>query len=770
MSGRQEVFQRSMQSGNSAAWDGDWDTAAAYYQQAVDEFPHHPVALTSLGLALFELSRFEQALVCYSKAATSSPNDPLPFEKIAQISEILGKMDFVTKAGLQAEILYSRRGETDKAIENLTRVTRVDAENLTAHARLALHFERQGLKPQAVQENIAIASLLQSGSHVDRALQAVSHALEILPDSGEARRALQSLQEGKPLPKPIRSSGGFAPAKTPVGRVQPEVRPSEEPALLDPISEARRIALATLAELVFDQPETSPGSKRDLPAIMVGFAGVSREKRTDPRKIWEHLNKAVDLQSHDQQGKAAEELEKAIEAGLDHAAAFYDLGQIRMEEGRLETGLRNLQHAVKYADFALGARLLIAQALWKMERLDEAALEYLEALKIADSQSVLPDQADELVQLYEPVIEAESKRSDPAHKARICDTVADLLMQPDWRERVANARRELPVDGDGPPMPLGELLSDIHASQVVESINAINRLARAGLYRSAMEEAFSSLEHAPNYLPLHAQIGELLLQQNRLREATEKFEVIAQTYNARGDLKRAVQMLNKVIHIAPMNLTARNRLVNLFVERGQVEEAIRGYLEMAEVYYNLADLALARQSYQQALDLARRSRSEQSLVVHILYQMADIDLQSLDWREALRHFDQIRQLQPDDEQAREALVELNIRLDKPADADRELVDFIRVVESKRGADQVVEELESLSIEYPEQLFLRKHLAEAHQRTGRRARAMEVYNVLLAGYLKAGEKDEARQVLENLILLDPGRKDHYLELFREADRP
>ena len=767
MSGQPEIFQQSMQNGHSAAWDGSWEQAASHYQQAMEESPHNPLALTSLGLALFELSRYDEALVCYSRAATISPEDPLPFEKIAQISEILGKLDYVTKASLQAEALYSRRGEAEKAIENLTRVTRVDAENLTAHARLAMLYERQGLKPQAVQEYIAIASLLQSQGQADKAVQAVSHALQILPESGEAQRALTSLQESKPLPKPIRTSRGYSPLKVPVNSPATE-KQSGENTHLDPISEARQKALATLAELVFDQPVTLPGSRRDLQAIMVGFPGISREKRSDPTKIWQHLNLAVDLQTNNQEGPAAEELEKAIEAGLEHAAAFFDLGLIRMEEGRLETGLRNLQHAVKHADFALGARLLLAQAFRKMERLDEAALEYLEALKLADSLIVEPEEADELTQLYEPVIEAESKRIDRAHKEKVCDTVHDLLYQVDWRERVIKARKELPVDGDAPPMPLGEIVSDSRASQVIESINAINRLARAGLYRSAMEEAFSALQHAPAYLPLHVQIGELLMQQNHLREATDKFAVVAQTYNARGDLKRAIQMLRRVTRVAPMDLVARNQLVHLLTERGHVEEAIQGYLEMAEVYYNLADLTRARQTYQQALDLAQRSRCEQSLLIHILYQMADIDMQSLDWREALHHFDQIRRLQPEDQHAREALVELNIRLGKRVEAERELTDFVRVLENTTGLERVVEALESLSIEYPDQLFLRKHLAEAYQRNGRRARAAEVYTSLLDSHLKAGEQQEARKVLENLLVLDPKNKERYLELSRQLD--
>jgi hypothetical protein len=52
---------------------------------------------------------------------------------------------------------------------------------------------------------------MQSQDQVDKAVQAVSHALEILPESEEAQRTLTSLKI-KPLPKPVRS-GRIDPLK-----------------------------------------------------------------------------------------------------------------------------------------------------------------------------------------------------------------------------------------------------------------------------------------------------------------------------------------------------------------------------------------------------------------------------------------------------------------------------------------------------------------------------------------------------------------------------
>jgi tetratricopeptide (TPR) repeat protein len=348
------------------------------------------------------------------------------------------------------------------------------------------------------------------------------------------------------------------------------------------------------------------------------------------------------------------------------------------------------KHAIKRADFALGARLLCAQALrwagWT------AALEYLEALKIAGSQIVDPEEADELTQRSEPVIDAGSKRVDQAHKENVCDSVSGLLMQADWRRDLCKPDENCLWMGM-PPMPLGAVISDTHSSQVVESIYAINNLAKAGHYRSAMEEALSALQHAPTYLPLHVQIGELLMQQNHLREATDKFSMIAKSYSARGDLKRAIHMLRRVIRVAPMDLVARNHVQLVERSRGEASKL----LEMAEVYYNLADLG--RRANLPAGSVVALPLRAGRVGSHTL-QMADIDLQT--WIDGNLAIQQIHKC-PED-RAREGLVGEH----PPGKKKRVEQNWLTICASlkpmrSRASDR---DLESLSIEYPDQYFLK----------------------------------------------------------------
>ena len=91
MTESQNRFQQAMNQGHTAAWDQDWERAVDYYRQALEENPDDPIALVSLGLALYELGLYDQALQYYSQAREISPEDPLPLEKVSQLYELLGQ-------------------------------------------------------------------------------------------------------------------------------------------------------------------------------------------------------------------------------------------------------------------------------------------------------------------------------------------------------------------------------------------------------------------------------------------------------------------------------------------------------------------------------------------------------------------------------------------------------------------------------------------------------------------------------------------------------
>ena len=189
MSGNQEKFQKAMSKGHSAAWDQLWDKAASAYREALTEFPDAPKALSSLGLALYQIQEFKEALQTYQRLSEISPDDPIPFEKRAQLSERLGNLQAAVAAATKAADLYLSQKDVNKAIETWARVTQLDPENVLAHSRLALVHERLGNQQRAVTEYIALASLMQRSGKEEKAMDLLGRALKIMPGSQAAQQA-----------------------------------------------------------------------------------------------------------------------------------------------------------------------------------------------------------------------------------------------------------------------------------------------------------------------------------------------------------------------------------------------------------------------------------------------------------------------------------------------------------------------------------------------------------------------------------------------------
>lgn len=768
MTGREDVFQQTMNQGHTAAWDQDWEKAASYYRKALEESPDHPQALTNLGLSLFELQEYEEALRCYLKVVKATPEDPLPIEKVAQLYERLGNLERAQQVALHAAELYLKNKEIQKAMDNWNRVLRMNPESLQAHARLALVSEHIGDKQRAVHEYLVLASLYQHGNDQEKATRAINRALQIMPNSPEAHQALTMLRDYKPLPRPERPRGGTGPLSTPQ-RPESSAATQDEPTQ-DPIADGRQKALTILASMLFDVADDEQAeqvSRRGLQSIMRGTGSLRPQKQMDRTRILLHLSQVVDLQSQGDAIRAADELERAINAGLDHPAAYYDLGLLRAQEGRLDSAVRFLQYAVTHPDFALGARLLLGQVLNNLGRQKDAAIEYLEALKLADS-GVVPDKyADDLSQLYEPLIEAQSQEGDQEALAKLCKSVDDLLMRADWRENLRRARMQLPsqVDG-GVPIPLAEVLLQTRSSQVVESISQIYELERGGNLRSAMEEAFRALEYAPTYLPLHAYMGELLLKQDQLPDAIAKFIVVALTYSARGEPRRAIDMYRRITQLAPMDLNSRSRLIDQLIAIERIEDALTEYLEFADVYYNQADLDMARKTYHDALKLAQQSGVATAWRVKIMHRIADIDLQSLDWRQAVRTYEQIRNLQPDDARARSSLIELYFRLGQETQAMLELDNYLAFLINAGRIDDSIHFIENLVKEEPNRPHVRRRLAELYKRTGRTADAIAQLDAAGESLLDAGDKASAAQVIESILAMHPENAEAYQNLLAQ----
>lgn len=765
MAGREDIFQRAMNEGHSAAWDQAWEQAATAYKKALAEFPDHPKALGSLGLALFQRQKFDEALKVYIRAAQVTPEDPTPFEKIAFIEERRGNLKEAIQASYQAAELFLKTRDVEKAIENWLRVVQLNPEHIQARSRLAFVHEKTGQIHQAATEYLAVASLLQNLGNIEKALEILKHAQQLEIGNSEIAQALAMVNAGKLLPKPSRPKGGTGPLR--MAQVKQLEAPREEiKDSPDPISEARKKALNVLADALFqltDESSEEAQTRRGLQSIMKGTGQLSAQ--AEQTRILLHLSQAIDAQTKNQEAMAADELEKAIESGFSHPAIYFDLGYLRAATGRSESALRNLQQCNKHADYELAARLLSGQILVGLNRLKEAAIENLEALKIADSAVVKAEEADMIRQLYEPLIESVGRELDDSALQKLCDNVQEMLARLNWRAHLVKLRDEMPKTDAEAVLPLAEILIQAQSSHVIESINYINQLARSNRLRSAMDEAFQAIKYAPTYLPLHMLIGDLLIREGQTQDAINKFTVVANAYGVRGEASQASKVLRKIIQLAPMDMAARNRLIEQLIARGQQDEAIAEYLDLADIYYRLAELEMARKTYTTALRLAQQPNANRQWSVQILRRMADIDMQRLEWKQALRVYEQLRTLRPDDVSARSNIIELNLRLAQPTQAHSELLSYIEYLEGNKNSAQAIPFIEKL-IEENDHPVLRRELAAQYHLAGRTSEAVTMLDAIGDQLMEKGDKNGVREVITQILAMNPPNAEDYRNLLTQ----
>jgi tetratricopeptide (TPR) repeat protein len=143
--------------------------------------------------------------------------------------------------------------------------------------------------------------------------------------------------------------------------------------------------------------------------------------------------------------------------------------------------------------------------------------------------------------------------------------------------------------------------------------------------------------------------------------------------------------------------------------------------------------------------------------------MADIDLQRLDWKQAVRVYEQIRTITPDDETTRRQLVELNLRMAQTDKALNELESYLTYLESQNRNEAAITFVEDMLKEHPDQLLLKRALATQYQHAGRIEEAISLLDVLGETLMQSGNKQGALEVINQIVLMNPPNVEEYRQL-------
>jgi len=178
------------------------------------------------------------------------------------------------------------------------------------------------------------------------------------------------------------------------------------------------------------------------------------------------------------------------------------------------------------------------------------------------------------------------------------------------------------------------------------------------------------------------------------------------------------------------------------------------------VYYSLADLTNARKAYSKALRLAQISDLETSWQVRVLHRIADIDIQSLNWRQALNIFQEVVKIKPDDQKAYSTLIDLNFRLGEGGQAIKKLDNYIQYMHKNNRVPEAIQFLENQLEERPQQAAIRRRLGETYNLVGNLAEAVKQLDMTREILMETGDRVGATAVVQRIVALNPPDVEEY----------
>ncbi|MDP3450512.1 MAG: tetratricopeptide repeat protein, partial [Anaerolineaceae bacterium] len=140
MSQETAQFQTLMSQGHTAAWEQDWAKALENYRLALLENPQDAMALSSAGLACYQLEQYDEALKLYIRCSSITPDDPMPYEKMGRIFEHTGAIIDAVKAFMQCGEKQLKARDAEHAIAAFKEAIRLDPNNQTVRMRLAMIY------------------------------------------------------------------------------------------------------------------------------------------------------------------------------------------------------------------------------------------------------------------------------------------------------------------------------------------------------------------------------------------------------------------------------------------------------------------------------------------------------------------------------------------------------------------------------------------------------------------------------------------------------
>ncbi len=756
MAGDQNKFQIAMTHADRFIQEGKWTDAMKAYRFAMAEFPNNAAAIIGFGKAALSSKQMELAQKAFQQVLRFNPTNLEALNAMADIQERVGQLDAAAESYLRIGNVYAARSDLDTAIDSWIRATKLAAGHVDAHRKLAEALIQQGKTRPAARKLLALAAIYQRRGDMERVIEQIDAAQELVSDDPGIIAAFEAVQAETPIqPNKI----GDAPPPP----------PKSSPNFMDFEDDTEDLfGLDDLFGGNDEEPETGSSSggmvEGTQQKAMEQLANVIFEDSDNPGSML--IMQAIDLQSRDDLASAISNYEQAIQLGSSQVALYFNLGLLYKQQGQVNKAAEVLKVAAQDQNYNVSAQFALGDSYYDTQNLDLAVRHYVEALKIIDLQTVSGQTSQEISQTYSTLADRYIEQNDSEKISQFITAVQNFFANSDWEKRVYDARRRMNnISTENSAMSLAEFLETPETEVIVTTLAITGEYINRNMLMTASEECLRAIQKAPYFLPLHVRLADILLKQEHTDEAITKYLYISRVFQMREQPDQAVNMYNKILKLAPMDVTVRSKLIDLYTSFKDIPKALEQYLILADSYYQLAQVDRALEKYNEALRLASNVENAQNLQLEALKRIADIYNQRFDWAGATSAYEKMLKVVPNNDNTLLRLIDLYYKQNKIREAVKTL-DHLLSIYQRRNPLQSLEVLKEFSTTYPDDMFLRQRLAVVYAQNNLTREAIAEYDTLGEMQMEKGQREQAIQTIQTIINLGPDDVEGYQRLLAQ----
>jgi tetratricopeptide (TPR) repeat protein len=591
-------------------------------------------ALVDVTDALIDRGLWNAAIdCCYEVIRLDAEYLPIHL-RLAEIFRQSGRReDAILK--LQSVIdVYMVRGDMETAAQVFPELIALQPENVNIRTKLATLLMDLGQHDAAVNEYLSMADMHYSTGQREQALEELRRLRSIAPQNPEVR-----LRAGLYLLRADRPADAL-PEFSRALQIDPENK----------LALTRVFVTMVLLgnDTQWDVLETLQGAAADYgdrQAILEDLRGFALTG--DRPELFYALAVLNDL--------------PVPEEGLDEEArTAAEQQQLRAQTEALDDGLGLLPVADRSF---LGLLMRARRARLALDARDgDRALRLLtEAMNMLESERVTPSPRPKLeflklptrIDLYQPLAQAHILHGDNAQAIQALQ--AAKAHAPYDREIYTQLAELYFLQGQlgAALVALDELISHYQDTgqieKVIETLGTMSKLAPNNItVRQKLADTYLKIGYIDLGLAELELLAELQRKAGMVKDAVRTYQRGADIYWQMGQLREAFAIYERILHMAPGDVDARQQLIHLYIATGKMPEATREQKRIAEIYLQQKRSKDAIAALHELIALAPNDTES-------YYALAEVLAEQHEFGQAARLYGRLRRLEPTKDQQLAAL-------------------------------------------------------------------------------------------------------------------